>query len=434
MRQRLELAMVVICLIGLTGVKLPRKGPLPAPRPDITETARPQDQTPSAPEPADDTDKRAETPESGSKGEKDAGPAELPADIPPPVAKPQTLANDAGPANSEVEDAVSTNASEPVRQRAARADAEHKAWCKARYKSYDEKTDSYRSFSGRVRPCLSPAPEPPPPTPDSSTSDNPDAAKDDAAEATSGKVEDRKSDEAAAKAVQDDSATDNDGKASSDDAKKADGEKTGDDKSDTEKPAPPPPPPPIEDENLAAYGACIVELKKLGAEFAEEPRIDGGNGCGIDKPIKLSRVLPGISVSPAATVRCETALELARMTRDFVIPAAKVGLSGKPKLTSINQASSYVCRNRDSLADAKMSEHAKGNAIDIASLSFGKTTVPMRIIEPKESTIEASFQRAIDKIACLFFSTVLAPGADVYHKDHMHLDVIHRSSGYRICQ
>ncbi|MBC7084727.1 MAG: extensin family protein, partial [Firmicutes bacterium] len=36
--------------------------------------------------------------------------------------------------------------------------------------------------------------------------------------------------------------------------------------------------------------------------------------------------------------------------------------------------------------------------------------------------------------ACLYFTTVLSPGSDDAHKDHLHLDVIERKSGYRFCR
>jgi hypothetical protein len=32
------------------------------------------------------------------------------------------------------------------------------------------------------------------------------------------------------------------------------------------------------------------------------------------------------------------------------------------------------------------------------------------------------------------FSTVLAPGSNVYHYDHMHVDLMRRAGGRRICQ
>jgi len=34
----------------------------------------------------------------------------------------------------------------------------------------------------------------------------------------------------------------------------------------------------------------------------------------------------------------------------------------------------------------------------------------------------AAFQRALNAAACLYFTTVLSPGSDETHRDHMHLD------------
>ena len=36
--------------------------------------------------------------------------------------------------------------------------------------------------------------------------------------------------------------------------------------------------------------------------------------------------------------------------------------------------------------------------------------------------------------ACTRFSTVLGPGSDGYHEDHIHLDLMERRNNYRICQ
>jgi hypothetical protein len=35
---------------------------------------------------------------------------------------------------------------------------------------------------------------------------------------------------------------------------------------------------------------------------------------------------------------------------------------------------------------------------------------------------------------CSRFSTVLGPGSDGYHEEHIHLDLIERRNNYKICQ
>jgi hypothetical protein len=198
-------------------------------------------------------------------------------------------------------------------------------------------------------------------------------------------------------------------------------------------PPPPPDPPPLS-ETPEELAMCLKELKALGVEFAEEPEIDGESGCGIVHPVKVSRILPDVDLEPDATIRCETALGLARMTRDMLIPAAARAFPDKPKLSGITQASGYVCRNRNSAEDGKVSEHAYGNAIDIAGLRFGDETMPVMIARQDDGTAQAAFQRAFNALACLYFTTVLSPGSDATHQDHLHLDVIKRNSGFRYCR
>uniref|UniRef100_UPI002617FC8A extensin family protein n=1 Tax=uncultured Rhizobium sp. TaxID=155567 RepID=UPI002617FC8A len=43
-------------------------------------------------------------------------------------------------------------------------------------------------------------------------------------------------------------------------------------------------------------------------------------------------------------------------------------------------------------------------------------------------------QRSLNAMACLYFTTVLSPGSDAAHQDHLHLDVIKRNSGFRYCR
>lgn len=187
-------------------------------------------------------------------------------------------------------------------------------------------------------------------------------------------------------------------------------------------------------EDPEQFAACQAELKTLGTVFETAAPIDDGEGCGMSNPVVVREILPGIKLAPEATFRCETALQLAHMTRETIIPAARIALADKGELKAIQQASAYVCRKRNSAATGKISEHAYGNAIDIAGLEFDKGSVPMVIAAQDDGTLPAAFQRSLNAAACLYFTTVLSPGSDDAHKDHLHLDVIERKSGYRFCR
>lgn len=189
----------------------------------------------------------------------------------------------------------------------------------------------------------------------------------------------------------------------------------------------------IAPEDPEAHAACITALKAIGARFTVKDRIEEGVQCGIDRPVEVEAVLPDVQLEPKGILRCEAALQLARMTRNLLVPAAEATFPDKP-LTAIRQASTYVCRNRNSDQDGKLSEHARGNAIDIAGLSFGDEEMPVMIARQEDGSPQAVFQRAFNALACLYFTTVLSPGSDAPHQDHMHLDVIERKGGFRYCR
>ncbi len=189
-------------------------------------------------------------------------------------------------------------------------------------------------------------------------------------------------------------------------------------------------------ETDTAYKACTERLRIIGARYTiPDPVSDSENpDCGIERPISVSSILPGITVTQEAVMRCETALHQATWLRDFVRPASRT-LPDSPKLTGISISASYQCRNRNGTDDAAaLSEHALGNAIDISGFEFQELgLVP---VEPRSSDgdmIEA-FQQTARASACLFFSTVLGPGSDAAHDDHLHLDIIDRKGGYRLCK
>lgn len=194
------------------------------------------------------------------------------------------------------------------------------------------------------------------------------------------------------------------------------------------------PPEPVKPEDPAALQTCLGALKEIGAEFKQlEPIRDAEQGCGIEAPVELSVVLPGIKLEPSGTMRCETALALSRWTKEMMLPAAALALPEK-KVTAIANASTYICRNRNSAENGKISEHAKGNAVDISTISFDKGEPLVMKPRVEDGTPEGAFQRTITAAACLFFRTVLSPGSDATHQDHLHLDVLERKGSYLYCR
>lgn len=181
----------------------------------------------------------------------------------------------------------------------------------------------------------------------------------------------------------------------------------------------------------ASEKACRQRLRQLGVVFRDVPRIARGKSCGIDWPVELSGLSGGIRIKPAAQVNCQITEAFARWVKQELVPATRLRyLSG---VSAIHQMSSYSCRTMNSRRGAAMSEHARGNAIDVGKivLKNGKAIA----IEPKGffAFREKGLLKSVRGDSCKYFSTVLGPGSDRYHKDHFHFDLRVRKSGYRHC-
>jgi hypothetical protein len=186
-------------------------------------------------------------------------------------------------------------------------------------------------------------------------------------------------------------------------------------------PTPAEPPPP---------SACQIRLPDIAAAEILPPVI-GSNGCGIEDAVKLSAVTTRdnrrIAIAPPATLRCSTAEAIARWLRDDV---AQIAATLGAPLASVTNFAAYECRGRNRIVGALISEHGKGNALDIRALTLtnGKSyeLTDMAVMKEVRERLKAS--------ACARFTTVLGPASDGFHESHVHIDLAERRSGFRICQ
>ncbi|WP_425072485.1 extensin family protein [Sagittula sp. S175] len=185
----------------------------------------------------------------------------------------------------------------------------------------------------------------------------------------------------------------------------------------------------------ADHAACLAVLDGLGVVYSEPAPIipEDDRDCGILRPVAVTEIAPGVEIAPPAVVRCETAEAMALWVKDFVLPAA-ARMEDRGALRAIRNGSGYVCRRRNNLPDGKLSEHAFGNAFDVMGFEFAEG--PPIPVQPREAegTMAEAFQDAVRASACMEFTTVLGPGSNATHEDHLHLDIIARSSGYRLCE
>ena len=170
----------------------------------------------------------------------------------------------------------------------------------------------------------------------------------------------------------------------------------------------------------AVEGAVCGDPRLLGRQIG---RINGAGACGIGDPVRITSV-SGVRLRSAIRVNCKTAKAFADWTDASAIPAAEV--MGAP-LTQMRPVASYACRTRNNQKGARLSEHAKGNAIDIAGFTFsnGKRISVLKGWRGEGST----YLRRVWKGACGPFGTVLGPESDRFHRDHFHFDTAKHFGG-----
>ena len=134
-----------------------------------------------------------------------------------------------------------------------------------------------------------------------------------------------------------------------------------------------------------------------------------------------------IPVKPAAILRCKMATALADWIRTDIVPLAQQLGSTISDLDNFN---SYQCRGRNRVAGALLSEHGRANALDVRGFKLANG----RTISLTDRNVAREVRESVLHSACTRFSTVLGPGSDWYHEDHIHLDVMERRNNYRLCQ
>ncbi len=148
-------------------------------------------------------------------------------------------------------------------------------------------------------------------------------------------------------------------------------------------------------------------------------------------PLTTASVGP-VEIKPQATLACPIVNALDKWIMDAVQPSS-LRWFGQP-IVEIKQISAYSCRGMNGQRGARISEHAFGNALDIAAFILAdgrKVTVKDGW---KGTPEEQAFLHDVQGGACEQFTTVLAPGSNVYHYDHIHVDLMRRASGRVICQ
>jgi hypothetical protein len=177
--------------------------------------------------------------------------------------------------------------------------------------------------------------------------------------------------------------------------------------------------------------ACRLALSEAIAIAPSIPDIHGAGGCGGEDLVRLEAVvLPDkgrVAVKPAAILRCTMASAVADWIRTDMAPLAR---SLGSVITDLDNFDSFECRGRNRVVGAALSEHGRANALDVRSVKLADG----RSISLTDRTVSRELRESVLHSVCARFATVLGPGSDWYHEDHIHLDLMERHNDYKICQ
>jgi hypothetical protein len=188
---------------------------------------------------------------------------------------------------------------------------------------------------------------------------------------------------------------------------------------------------PAAPEQAAAPTPCRLALTEALAAAPSIAPIRGPGECGGEDLVRLEAVvLAGgqrVALHPAAILRCPMASAVVDWVRTDLTALAK-GFGSVP--AELDNFDSFECRGRNRVAGAKLSEHGKANALDVRgfTLANGRAVALTDRAEPRE------LREQVLHSVCARFTTVLGPGSDWYHEDHVHIDLAERRGGYRICE
>ena len=177
--------------------------------------------------------------------------------------------------------------------------------------------------------------------------------------------------------------------------------------------------------------ACQMRVADKIAVIEALPSLAGPGDCGATDVVRLEAIIQPdksrVTLSPAATMRCTMAEALANWVRED-LTATTAQLGSAPR--TLDNYASYDCRGRNRVAGARISQHGLANAIDVRGVHLANG----RFASFTDRKLDREFREAVRKSICERFTTVLGPGSDGHHEDHIHMDLAERRGGYRLCQ
>lgn len=182
--------------------------------------------------------------------------------------------------------------------------------------------------------------------------------------------------------------------------------------------------------------ACLASGTVRETQFIRtRSSLGGPSVCGAERPFEMAAAHDGrVLMQPAAMLRCPMIPTIDRWVQEVVEPAARFHFG--QQLAEVSVMASYSCRPINGIGGETISEHAYANAVDIGGFKLADGQKIVVLSGWRGSDREQAFLRQIHDGACRYFTTVLGPNYNGYHRNHFHLDLAHhgRDGLMNICK
>ncbi len=143
----------------------------------------------------------------------------------------------------------------------------------------------------------------------------------------------------------------------------------------------------------------------------------------MQRPFRMVALAHGtVSLNAHFILACPMIEAMNHWIEGVVQPAAQARFG--EKIVEISSMGTYACRTIDHRPGARLSEHSFGNAMDVGGFRLADGRMISVVHDWTRGGPRAqAFLRDVEGGACGDFTTVMGPGADRFHFNHLHLDL-----------
>ncbi|MDB5683033.1 MAG: extensin family protein [Sphingomonas bacterium] len=177
---------------------------------------------------------------------------------------------------------------------------------------------------------------------------------------------------------------------------------------------------PVEDPSARQVRQCLADLGKAGVRYSAVPDRAMGGGCTQLGTVRLLDL--GLPVTNLGPMKCQLAERFAEWINEAVQKSAMAWLDAR--VARVESFGTYSCRPVNHREGARLSEHGRANAVDVAAfvLTDGRR-ITVKDGWNGSDPGARDFLRAVRKAACRRFAIVIGPEGDAMHRDHLHFDM-----------